>query len=92
MADARWRVRAGDPDFGPICPLCAAPKTLQARKCRACETDRIRALAAELPPRPGRKRKSRAKANPIVSAHNPNHPWRRADHARVLATGWKPAA
>jgi hypothetical protein len=86
MALARHRLRSSDPAYGPTCPLCAAPKAMQAAKCQECETDRKRAnpdlvFRGRGPDHAsytgGRKPRSRAKADPIVSAHDPAHPWRR---------------
>lgn len=40
MAEARYRLRAGDYGFGPTCVECGGSKSLQAAKCRLCDRDR----------------------------------------------------
>jgi hypothetical protein len=42
------RSKAGDPDWGHICPYCGGPKTEQARKCRLCHNDQWRGLHEQL--------------------------------------------
>lgn len=99
MSEARYRVRDTDPDYGPSCPLCASPKSLQARKCQACETDRKRADRSLVdrgsgPENPnwrgGYVRPSRAKGGSSVPAAD--HPWRVAEHAGAVAHRRKQAA
>jgi hypothetical protein len=42
MADARYRRRAGEAEFGFSCPECAEPKSLQASRCRSCYAESLR--------------------------------------------------
>lgn len=50
MAEARYRVRASDPDYGRVCPECAGPKREQSRRCAACYVAARR--RGEYPPPP----------------------------------------
>jgi hypothetical protein len=105
MAEPRFRVRHGDPDYGPTCPLCASPKSLQARKCAACETDRKRAGEGYTPPpitrlcgaanpayRHGRYMAGARRGSGGSSVPAPDHPWRLAEHAGAVAHRAKQAA
>lgn len=82
MADARYRLRAGDPEFGLICPGCASPKAKQARRCRACyRADQyagtVVRFGQENPNwRGGRPSKEKGERKRVGRPQPQTHPWR----------------
>jgi hypothetical protein len=50
----RRPLRKGQPGFGPVCPKCGGPKTLQAHNCRGCQP---------------KKRGGRAGGKPLGATH-----------------------
>lgn len=77
MAEARYRLRSNDPDFGRICPRCASPKAKQARRCAACyRDDQLAGRVRTGGPRRAAPRSKRQAGGPTGRPQPQTHPWR----------------
>jgi hypothetical protein len=74
MAAAVHRLPRTDPRYGPTCPECASPKSVQAARCFPCYVDELRATFAD---RPKRVRPSRATGRSSSRPQPQSHPWRK---------------
>jgi len=83
VADPRYLLRASDPDYGRVCPLCAGPKNPQSKRCAACYVDLRRQGVFAPPPvlrgpeKPNWKGgRSLRKGTPRGRRQPQSHPWR----------------